>query len=315
MRINRDSKGWERLSKMRQCESQVTVAPFVWHPLSPLCGLYAVPLSRTVATDNRRLTASWSGGFPACTVTLYSHLVPPMWRWNSLCVLMGAHHAGDKGKETLWDFVRFLTPSCLTPFSDCAVAGLLAGRRIGGVRSDSSLSVLHMNRRDHNITIVWVIALCLHPQRWTRPWPDATAGSDLREPAMFQKEERHDAHGTHGMSPINSALLPAAGRKPEQIPPDFKQVLCKWCKSLLLMRNDDAMILLLRQLRIETWSCININHLKVINALSKIFFLFQVAVPWFHYKENCCVVWLIWTCYIKARGSTETCYFDRVQTW
>lgn len=116
MRINRDSKGWERLSEMRQCESQVTVPPFVWHILSPLCGLYAVPLSRTVATDNRRLTASWSGGFPACTVTLYSHLVPPMWRWNSLCVLMGAHHAGDKGKETLWDFVRFLTPSCLTVF-------------------------------------------------------------------------------------------------------------------------------------------------------------------------------------------------------
>lgn len=30
----------------------------------------------------------------------------------SLCANGGAHHARDKRKETLWDFVRFLTPCC-----------------------------------------------------------------------------------------------------------------------------------------------------------------------------------------------------------
>lgn len=147
--------------------------------LAPPFPLYVFPLSRTIATDNRRLTASWSGGFPACTVTCTAILCPQSGDGILFLFSFLSHHARDKRKETLWDFVRFLTFP-LTPFSDCAAAELLAGGRMGGVRSGSSFSVLHMNRCDHNITIVGVIALCSHPQSWTSPWPTATAGSDLR---------------------------------------------------------------------------------------------------------------------------------------
>lgn len=71
----------------------------------------------------------------------------------SLCA-NGGSSCSRQEEGNLVGLCQILNPFLLTPFSDCTVAELLAGGGMVGVRSDSSLSVLHMNRCDHNITIV-----------------------------------------------------------------------------------------------------------------------------------------------------------------
>lgn len=89
---------------------------------------------------------------------MHGHIVQPSCAPNvemefSLCA-NGSSSCWRQEEGNPVGLCQILNPFLLTPFSGRAVAGLLAGRRIGGVRSDSSLSVLHANRRDHNITIV-----------------------------------------------------------------------------------------------------------------------------------------------------------------
>lgn len=162
---------------------------------------------------------------------------------------------------------QILNPFLLTPFSDCAVAKLLAGGRKGGVRSDSSLSVLHMNRCDHTITIVWIIALCIHS---AEPVPGLIPPQGaISDSPQFSRRKRGMMRMARTVwDPsilLCYQLLTESLNKSPQI---LNKCHCKWCKLLVLMRNDDAMFLLLLLLllmRIVMWQCLNINYLKVIN--------------------------------------------------